>query len=74
MGPAATRYAQSADVMIAYQVVGSGPFDVVLTPPRPDLPQIACAAVLPDLPQSGPFVAPASERDDRVAQGEASIG
>jgi class 3 adenylate cyclase len=27
-----TRYARSADVMIAYQVVGDGPFDVVLTP------------------------------------------
>jgi class 3 adenylate cyclase/pimeloyl-ACP methyl ester carboxylesterase len=27
-----TRYARSADVAIAYQVVGEGPFDVVLTP------------------------------------------
>jgi class 3 adenylate cyclase len=27
-----TRYARSADVAIAYQVVGQGPFDVVLTP------------------------------------------
>jgi class 3 adenylate cyclase/pimeloyl-ACP methyl ester carboxylesterase len=27
-----TRYARSGDVMIAYQVVGEGPFDVVLTP------------------------------------------
>jgi len=28
-----TRYARSADVNIAYQVVGDGPFDVVLIPP-----------------------------------------
>ena len=27
-----TRYARSGDVMIAYQVVGHGPFDVLLTP------------------------------------------
>jgi class 3 adenylate cyclase len=32
MGAPETRYARSADVMIAYQVVGDGPFDVVLTP------------------------------------------
>ena len=32
MGAPETRYARSADVMIAYQVVGNGPFDVVLTP------------------------------------------
>ena len=32
MGSPETRYARSADVMIAYQVVGNGPFDVVLTP------------------------------------------
>jgi len=32
MGSPETRYARSADVMIAYQVVGHGPFDVVLTP------------------------------------------
>jgi class 3 adenylate cyclase len=32
MGMPETRYARSGDVMIAYQVVGSGPFDVVLTP------------------------------------------
>src|SRR5262245_37701836 len=28
-----TRYARSGDVMIAYQVVGEGPFDVVFAPP-----------------------------------------
>jgi class 3 adenylate cyclase len=28
-----TRYARSADVSIAYQVVGDGPFDVVFVPP-----------------------------------------
>ena len=27
-----TRYARSGDVMIAYQVVGDGPFDLVITP------------------------------------------
>jgi len=27
-----TRYAHSGDVAIAYQVLGEGPFDVVLTP------------------------------------------
>lgn len=27
-----TRYARSGDVMIAYQVVGEGPFDVVIAP------------------------------------------
>ena len=27
-----TRYAKSGDVSIAYQVVGDGPFDVVLVP------------------------------------------
>ena len=27
-----TRYARSGDVMIAYQVLGEGPFDVVITP------------------------------------------
>ena len=32
MGSPETRYARSGDVMIAYQVVGSGPFDLVLTP------------------------------------------
>jgi class 3 adenylate cyclase len=32
MGMPETRYARSGDVMIAYQVVGEGPFDVVLTP------------------------------------------
>jgi class 3 adenylate cyclase len=32
MGVPETRYARSGDVMIAYQVVGEGPFDVVLTP------------------------------------------
>ena len=28
-----TRYARSGDVNIAYQVVGDGPFDLVLVPP-----------------------------------------
>jgi class 3 adenylate cyclase len=32
MGVPETRYARSGDVMIAYQVVGEGPFDVVLVP------------------------------------------
>jgi pimeloyl-ACP methyl ester carboxylesterase len=32
MGMPETRYARSGDVMIAYQVVGEGPFDVVFTP------------------------------------------
>jgi class 3 adenylate cyclase len=32
MGMPETRYARSGDVMVAYQVVGEGPFDVVLTP------------------------------------------
>ena len=32
MGAPETRYARSGDVMVAYQVVGDGPFDVVLTP------------------------------------------
>jgi hypothetical protein len=32
MGMPETRYARSGDVMIAYQVVGEGPFDVVVTP------------------------------------------
>jgi class 3 adenylate cyclase len=32
MGVPETRYARSGDVAIAYQVVGQGPFDVVLTP------------------------------------------
>jgi class 3 adenylate cyclase len=32
MGIPETRYARSGDVMIAYQVVGEGPFDIVLTP------------------------------------------
>ena len=27
-----TRYARSGDVMVAYQVVGEGPFDVVIVP------------------------------------------
>jgi hypothetical protein len=27
-----TRYARSGDVSIAYQVLGEGPFDVVITP------------------------------------------
>ena len=27
-----TRYAQSGDVSIAYQVVGDGPFDLILAP------------------------------------------
>jgi pimeloyl-ACP methyl ester carboxylesterase len=32
MGMPETRYARSGDVMIAYQVLGEGPFDVVFTP------------------------------------------
>jgi class 3 adenylate cyclase len=32
MTPPETRYAKSGDVRIAYQVVGSGPFDLVLVP------------------------------------------
>ena len=32
MGTPETRYARSGDVMIAYQVVGGGPFDVVFVP------------------------------------------
>jgi class 3 adenylate cyclase len=32
MGMPETRYARSGDVAIAYQVLGEGPFDVVLTP------------------------------------------
>ena len=32
MGSPETRYARSGDLMIAYQVVGTGPFDLVLTP------------------------------------------
>ena len=32
MGMPQTRYARSGDVMIAYQVLGEGPFDVVITP------------------------------------------
>jgi class 3 adenylate cyclase len=32
MGMPETRYAHSGDVMIAYQVLGEGPFDVVITP------------------------------------------
>jgi len=33
MGMPETRYARSGDVMVAYQVVGQGPFDVVIAPP-----------------------------------------
>jgi class 3 adenylate cyclase len=33
MGMPETRYARSGDVMIAYQVLGEGPFDVVFAPP-----------------------------------------
>jgi len=29
-----TRYARSGDVLIAYQVVGDGPFDIVFAPPQ----------------------------------------
>ena len=32
MGMPETRYARSGDVSIAYQVVGEGPFDVVVAP------------------------------------------
>jgi len=32
MGMPETRYARSGDVMIAYQVVGEGPFDLVIAP------------------------------------------
>jgi class 3 adenylate cyclase len=32
MGVPETRYARSGDVAIAYQVIGQGPFDVVVTP------------------------------------------
>jgi len=32
MGMLETRYARSGDVMIAYQVMGEGPFDVVIAP------------------------------------------
>jgi class 3 adenylate cyclase len=33
MGMPETRYARSGDVMVAYQVLGQGPFDVVIAPP-----------------------------------------
>ena len=33
MGMPETCYARSGDVMVAYQVVGQGPFDVVIAPP-----------------------------------------
>jgi pimeloyl-ACP methyl ester carboxylesterase len=32
MTPPETRYARSGEVRIAYQVVGSGPFDLVFVP------------------------------------------
>jgi len=32
MGMPETRYARSGDVMVAYQVLGEGPFDVVIVP------------------------------------------
>jgi len=32
MTPPETRYAKSGEVRIAYQVVGSGPFDLVYVP------------------------------------------
>jgi pimeloyl-ACP methyl ester carboxylesterase len=32
MGLPETRYARSGDVSIAYQVVGEGPFDVIIVP------------------------------------------
>jgi len=32
MTPPETRYAKSGDVHIAYQVVGSGPFELVYVP------------------------------------------
>ena len=32
MGMPETRYARSGDVMIAYQMIGEGPFDLVITP------------------------------------------
>ena len=32
MGMPETRYAHSGDVILAYQVLGGGPFDVVLAP------------------------------------------
>ena len=32
MGMPETRYARSGDVVIAYQVLGEGPFDVVIAP------------------------------------------
>jgi hypothetical protein len=32
MIPSQTRYAKSGDVSIAYQVTGSGPFDLVFVP------------------------------------------
>ena len=35
MGMPETRYARSGDVMLAYQVVGEGPFDVDVTPGTP---------------------------------------
>jgi hypothetical protein len=33
MGIPETRYARSGDVMVAYQVLGEGPFDVVIALP-----------------------------------------
>ena len=32
MTPPETRYARSGDIRIAYQTVGSGPFDLVFVP------------------------------------------
>ena len=33
MEPPETRYAKSGDVHIAYQVIGTGPFDLIWIPP-----------------------------------------
>jgi hypothetical protein len=37
-----TRYAKSGDTYIAYQVMGNGPFDLVLVP-APGLPSFSAA-------------------------------
>src|SRR5262245_61838126 len=42
-----TRYARSADVSIAYQVIGDGPFDVVYVPPA--VSHVELTWTVPDL-------------------------
>ena len=46
MDPPETRYTKSGDVNIAYQVIGTGPFDLIWIPPGNSNVELQCGAAM----------------------------